>query len=177
VNPDWHTAKFGYFDDYADTDEAEFSVLSQMWNFLQEQVNQAEQAGKSVGIFHYSSHEKTWWKNFANRHASKSGSPTLQSVEEFMEKYFVDLLPIAQEIAFPVTGYSIKNLAPEAKFKWRVDDAGGGNSIVYFQKATSKTLSQSERDASVAWLRSYNEDDVKATFAVRSYLRELAKTV
>jgi predicted RecB family nuclease len=144
-----------------------------MWKFLQDQVAQAELQGKTIGIFHYSPHEKKWWRNFANRHASKPGSPTLQSVEEFMAKYFVDLLPIAQEIAFPVTGYSIKVLAPEANFKWRVDDAGGGNSIVYFQKATSKTLSQSEKDAAVAWLRSYNEDDVKATFAVREYLRQL----
>jgi predicted RecB family nuclease len=99
----------------------------------------------------------------------------LQSIEDFIAKYFVDLLPIAQEVAFPVTGYSIKVLAPEAKFKWRVDDAGGGNSIVYFQKATSSTASQADKDAAISWLRSYNEDDVRATFAVRAYLRELAR--
>ncbi len=177
LNPDWQGAKFGYFDDYADTDEAEFSVLSQMWNFLQEQVAQAESQGKSIGIFHYSTHERTWWKNYVKRHAGRPGSPTMQSVEDFIDKYFVDLLPIAQDIAFPITGYSIKVLAPEAKFKWRVDDAGGGNSIVYFQKATSKTLSQADKDAAVAWLRSYNEDDVKATFAVRAYLRDLSKEI
>ena len=175
LNPDWKSARFGYFDDYANTDEAEFSVLSRMWNFLQEQAALAESNGKTLGIFHYSSHERTWWKNFANRHASKPGSPTLQSIEDFIAKYFVDLLPIAQEVAFPVTGYSIKVLAPEAKFKWRVDDAGGGNSIVYFQKATSSTASQADKDAAISWLRSYNEDDVKATFAVRAYLRELAQ--
>jgi predicted RecB family nuclease len=175
LSSDWKSARFGYFDDYADTDEAEFSVLSRMWNFLQEQAALAESNGKTLGIFHYSSHERTWWRNFANRHASKPGSPTLQSVEDFIAKYFVDLLPIAQEIAFPVTGYSIKVLAPEARFKWRVDNAGGGNSIVYFQKATSSSSSVEDKEVAIAWLRSYNEDDVRATFAVRAYLRELAK--
>jgi predicted RecB family nuclease len=176
-NPDWKSARFGYFDDYADNDEAEFSVLSRMWNFLQEQVKQAETAGKSIGIFHYSSHEKTWWRNFANRHASKPGTPTMQSVEEFVDKYFVDLFLVAKEIALPVTGYSIKTLAPKADFKWRVDDAGGGNSIVYYQKASSPTSIESEQKEAVAWLRSYNEDDVRATFAVRSYLRNLVGIV
>lgn len=176
-DPDWNSASFGYFDDYADTDEAEFSVLSRMWDFLHEQVKQAETAGKTIGFFHYSSHEKTWWRNFANRHAAKPGTPTLQSVEEFVDKYFVDLLPVAKEIAFPITGYSIKTLAPKASFKWRVDDAGGGNSIVYYQKASSPTSTESERDEAVAWLRSYNEDDVRATFAVRDYLRKISVEV
>jgi predicted RecB family nuclease len=176
-NPDWKSARFGYFDDYADNDEAEFSVLSRMWNFLQEQVKQAEITGKSIGIFHYSPHERTWWKNYANRHATKPGTPTLQSVEEFMDKYFIDLILVAKEIAFPVTGYSIKTLAPEAGFKWRVDDAGGGNSIVYFQKASSPISTESDREEAITWLRSYNEDDVRATFAVRDYLRKITLQV
>ena len=174
TNPDWNSARLGYFDDYADNDEAEFSVLGRMWNFLQVQVKEAETAGKSIGIFHYSSHERTWWRNFANRHAAKPGTPTLQSIEDFMDKYFVDLLPIAKEIAFPVTGYSIKTLAPEADFKWRVDDAGGGNSIVYFQRASSPASTESEQKEAIAWLRLYNEDDVRATMALRKFLRKLA---
>jgi predicted RecB family nuclease len=144
-----------------------------MWNFLQEQVRSAEVQGKSIGIFHYSSHERTWWRNYVNRHASKPGSPTLQTVEDFMTKYFVDLYPIAQEIVFPLTGYSIKALAPEAGFNWRVDDAGGGNSIVYYQSATSRENSELDRRTAINWLRSYNEDDVRATMAVREYLRRL----
>jgi predicted RecB family nuclease len=172
-NPDWMTSSFGYFDDYADTDEAEFNVLSQMWQFLQEQVKIAEAQGKSVGIFHYSTHERTWWRNFTERHASKPGSPTRQSVEDFMAKYFVDLLPLAKELAFPATGYSIKALAPFAGFNWRVDDAGGGNSIVYYQTATSRENTELDRSTAIGWLRSYNEDDVRATMAVRQYLRSL----
>jgi predicted RecB family nuclease len=174
LNADWKSSSFGYFDNYEDTDEAEFQVLSDMWNFLQEQVRSAEAQGKTIGIFHYSSHERTWWRNYVNRHASKPGSPTLQSVEDFMTRYFVDLYPIAQEIVFPLTGYSIKTLAPAAGFKWRVDDAGGGNSIVYYQTATSRENTELDRSTAISWLRSYNEDDVRATMAVRGYLRSIA---
>jgi predicted RecB family nuclease len=174
LHPNWKSSRFGYFDNYEDTDEAEFQVLSDMWNFLQEQVQSAEAQGKTIGIFHYSPHEPKWWRYFVNRHAAKPGVPTLQSVEDFMGKYFVDLYPIAQEIIFPVTGYSIKVLAPEAGFTWRMDDAGGGNSIVYYQSATSRENMESERSTAISWLRSYNEDDVRATMAVREYLRRLS---
>lgn len=175
LNPDWKSSQFGYFDSYDDTDEAEFQVLNKMWNFLQEQVRSAEAQGKTIGIFHYSPHERTWWRNYVNRHAAKPGSPTLQFVEDFMTKYFVDLYPIAQEIMFPLTGYSIKTLAPAAGFKWRVDDAGGGNSIVYYQTATSQEITALDRSTAISWLRSYNEDDVRATMAVRGFLRSMAK--
>ena len=173
-NPDWRSSTFGYFDNYADTDEAEFNVLNQMWQFLQEQVKSAEAQGKTIGIFHYSTHELTWWKNFAERHATKPGAPTRQAKDDFVSKYFVDLLPLAKELAFPVTGYSIKALAPLAGFNWRVDDAGGGNSIVYYQNATSRENSELDRNTAIAWLRSYNEDDVRATMAVREYLSSIA---
>jgi predicted RecB family nuclease len=177
LNADWKSSCFGYFDNYEDTDEAEFQVLSGMWNFLQDQVKSAEAQGRTIGIFHYSPHERTWWKNFSNRHTAKGGTPTLQSVDDFMTRYFVDLYPIAQEIAFPVTGYSIKALAPEAGFNWRVDDAGGGNSIVYYQSATSLENTDLERSTAISWLRSYNEDDVRATMAVREYLRSMAENL
>lgn len=170
---DWRRAQFGYFDDYSDTDEAEFSVLSQMWNFIKDQIAKAEAEGKSIGIFHYSPHERTWWRNYAERHASKPGSPFIEEIDHYINNYFVDLYPLAQRVALPVTGYSIKVLAPHAGFNWDVSDAGGGNSIVYYQTATSSTASKEAKEAAIKWLREYNRDDVKATFAVREYLRTL----
>jgi|LauGreDrversion4_2_1035121.scaffolds.fasta_scaffold38581_2 predicted RecB family nuclease len=176
-NSDWKFSSFGYFDNYEDTDQAEFKVLSSMWSFLQDQVRNAEAQGKTIGIFHYSPHEPKWWRYFVSRHAAKPGTPTLKSIEDFMTKYFFDLYPIAQEVVFPVTGYSIKVLAPLAGFNWRMNDAGGGNSIVYYQSATSREIPELERSAAINWLRTYNEDDVRATMAVREYLRLMAKNL
>lgn len=170
---DWESAEFGYFEDYSDTDDAEYAVLSQMWNFMESQVELAKSQGKSIGFFHYSPHEKTWWKNYAKRHAVRPGVPTLDHIEAFMANYLVDLMPYAKKIAFPLTGYSIKTLAPYAGFEWKVDDAGGGNSIVYFKQASSDP-SEARRKAAQDWLRSYNRDDVKATMCIRSFLRTLS---
>ena len=46
-------------------------------------------------------------------------------------------------------------------------------SLLKYKDAVDQSRSQAERDESIAWLYSYNLDDVRATFAVRDYLRNL----
>lgn len=173
IDPDWRTAVTGYFDDYSDTDESEFKIFSQMWGLLEEEVARAEAAGRSVGIFHYGSHEQTWWRKYPNLHAAKKGAPTLDHVEAFMSKYFVNLQPITQRVVLPVTGYSIKTLAPFVGFEWEVAEAGGANSMIMYQTAISPTTTAAGKADAIEWLRRYNRDDIRATFAVRDYLRGL----
>ena len=173
VDPDWRTAVTGFFDDYSDTDESEFRIFYQMWSLLEDEVARAEAAGKSVGIFHYGPYEQTWWRKFATVHAGKRGTPTFEHVDEFMRNYFINLLPIARTVALPVTGYSIKTLAPFAGFDWEVAEAGGANSMIMYQKAISSTTTDVEKADAIEWLRRYNRDDIRATFAVREYLRLL----
>ena len=170
---DWNKAEFTSIINFDDTVEAEIEVLSTMWIVLKTEVSKAETAGKTIGIFHYSSHEKSWFRKFARRHAAVLGTPSLQEVEDFMEKYFVDLLRYSELVALPVTGYGIKKLAPLAGFKWQVSDPGGEESLLKYRDAIDEGRSPADREESQEWLRSYNIDDVKATFAVREYLRAL----
>ena len=173
VDRDWHSAKFDSFSDYSNTEEGEYQLLLKMWNFLKDQVVQAEAAGKSIGIFHYSSHEKTWWRNFARNHEGKAGVPTLEEVEDFTEDYFEDLLDYSKQVALGTTGYGIKKLAPKAGFNWQVQDPGGALSLLKFKEAVDPSKSPAKQKESIDWLFSYNLDDVRATFAVRDYLRKL----
>jgi predicted RecB family nuclease len=170
---DWNKAEFTSIINFDDTVEAEIEVLSTMWNVLKTEVGKAEAARKSIGIFHYSSHEKSWFKKFARRHAAVPGTPSLQEVEDFMAKYFVDLLKYSELVALPVTGYGIKKLAPLAGFQWEVSDPGGAESLLKYRESIDEALNPAERAANQEWLRSYNIDDVKSTFAVREYLRTL----
>ena len=170
---DWNKAEFTSIINFDDTVEAEIEVLSTMWNVLKAEVAKAESAGKTIGIFHYSSHEKSWFRKFARRHATVPGTPSLLDVDDFMTKYFVDLLKYSELVALPVTGYGIKKLAPLAGFEWQVSDPGGAESLLKYRESIDEKLSPAERDANREWLRSYNIDDVKATFAVREYLRTL----
>jgi len=173
ANNDWNSAFIDSFENYDDTDEAEYEVMLKMWQLLQVEVAKAKATNRTIGIFHYSHHEKTWWKNFANRHAGKHGVPTKEEAVDFMEKYFVDLLPFAEKISFPTMSYSIKALAPVAKFEWRAKDAGGAMSLVKYKAATANDVDESARQEAILWLRDYNLDDVRATFAVRNYIRSL----
>jgi len=173
LNKDWRSATFDSFADYSNTEEGEYQLLLKMWNFLKEQVAKAESAGKSIGIFHYSSHEKTWWRNFARNHEGKAGVPTLEEVDEFTGDYFVDLLDYSKQVALGTTGYGIKKLAPKAGFNWQVQDPGGALSLLKYKDAVDPSKSREEQQESIDWLYSYNLDDVRATFAVRDYLRNL----
>ncbi len=175
VNTDWRTAHFDSFSNYEDSVEAEIDVQLRMWNFLKEQVAKAKAEGKTVGIFHYSTHEVTWWKKFAVRHAAVPGTPTLNEVETFIADYFNDLLPYSRMVALKATGYGIKFLAPLAGFEWDVDDPGGAGSLLKYRDAIDENKTEIERQAAKDWLYSYNLDDVRATFAVREYLRGLER--
>ena len=170
---DWRTATIETISDYSNTEAGEYGVMLAMWEKLQDEITKAEQANKSIGIFHYHTHEVTWWKNFANRFKGESGVPTLLEIETFKSNYLVDLLPYARRIAFPTLDNSIKSIAPLAGFDWTVDKAGGANSLLQYKVATDPKLTQTEREDAIAWLDSYNRDDVRATFAVRNYVRQL----
>lgn len=173
ASSDWRSADFQSIWDYSNSLEGELEVLLKMWRTLEEIVESAHKANKTVGVFHYSHHERTWWRKFGTRYAGLPGVPTEDHIEEFMDKYFVDLLPVARLVAFPTSGYSIKSLAPLADFDWEVDEAGGAMSLVKYKSAVSRSSSPEERADAIEWLRAYNLDDVRATFAVRDYLRNL----
>lgn len=173
ISQDWQSASFDSFADYSDTPDGELRVLLAMWNKLTELVSAAKTSGKSIGVFHYSSHERTWWRNFGRRYAGEVGVPTQAEIDSFVSAHFVDLLPYARKVSFPTTDYSIKSLAPLAGFKWEVKEAGGATSLLKYKTAISKASTESDRTEAIEWLRSYNLDDVRATFAVRAYLRGL----
>lgn len=177
ANTDWRSAHIDSFGNYNDTDEAEYEVLLNMWQLLETEVDKAEGANKTIGIFHYSHHEKTWWKNFAIRHAGKPGVPTEDAAETFMARYFVDLRPYAEKISFPTMNYSIKALAPIAGFFWKAEDAGGAMSLLKYKEATANGADERVRKEAIAWLREYNLDDIRATFAVRNHIRAINDTL
>jgi predicted RecB family nuclease len=171
---DWQSAVIDTYSNYSNTEDGEFELMSKMWNRLQEEILKAEKVGRSIKIFHYSPHEFTWWKKFANRFAGRENVPSLDELELFKINYLVDLYPIAQKYAFPLMSYSIKDLAKLAQFRWKVEMAGGANSLLKYKTAIDGSLDQATRDEAIQWLDSYNRDDVRATFAVRNYLRGLS---
>jgi predicted RecB family nuclease len=163
------------FENYGNDAESEFEVLSSMWNYLVGEVDHATASGKTIGIYHYSPVEVTWFRRFAQRYEGRPGVPTVDAVNEFINDYFIDLIKIAKCVAFPPSknsalgGYSIKTLAPLIPFEWHVDDGNGAEALIRYKQAIDVSAQSEEAKT---WLRCYNWDDVRATMALRNWMRD-----
>lgn len=170
VDVDWRDAETGVFENFANSLDAEYEVMSQMWAWCQKQVADAQAAGKSIGFFHYSPHEIGWWRKFVDRHASKPGVPTLEECEEFLDAYWHDLRKTTIKFAFHAKSYSIKDIGPLSGFKYEVEDPGGDMATVKFLAAVDSSNPAEQKDAQ-DWLTTYNRGDVQTTMWIRNWLR------
>lgn len=126
--------------------------------WLRAQIAAADAAGESLLVYHYSHPEPTHLKRLL-------GEP---AVADLLTR-FVDLLAIVREHYFGVRGLGIKQVAPAFGFAWRDDDPGGLQSQLWLMDGRA---SQDEAVRAVARERilAYNEDDVRATAALRAGL-------
>jgi predicted RecB family nuclease len=87
--------------------------------------------------------------------------------------HFVDLLQVYRGRCLHGSGYGLKVVAPKAGFRWDDEDPSGSESMLWHRSATTEPAAGAPdpRAAMRARLLRYNEDDVRATAAVRSWLR------
>lgn len=141
-----------------DTEEA-------LWQRFLAKVAEFEAHG-DYRVYVYSHHEKTSLEKLAARYG---GSVAL---DHFIGR-FVDLLPIVRRsVVFPTDSTSLKALARFVGFEWRDADPGGSQSMAWWAEYAADPAGKAAlRDRVIA----YNEDDVRATFALRDWLeRETA---
>lgn len=118
-------------------------------------------------VYHYSDYERV----FLNRLAQGSTNAAVRELTELVESHFVDLFDVVKTHFFGARGLGLKVVANAgAGFEWRDDDPGGLNSQLWFQDAV-QAGTQIERDAARIRVLEYNEDDVRATKALRDWLR------
>jgi len=126
--------------------------------WLRDQITAADAAGLSLLVYHYSSAERTYLKKVLGEEA----------VADLLER-FVDLLAIMKEHFFGVDGLGIKKVAPAFGFEWRDDDPGGLQSQLWLIDARGAE-DEAVRLAGRQRILDYNEDDVRATAALRNGL-------
>ena len=154
------------FSDFSElTDSAERRLADEALTWLRDLV---ETSGASVRVFHYSRYEVLR----IQRLADAFGRDPFAWASRFADEAFFDLFEVVRRHFFGTYGLGLKQVAHSGSgFSWRDDTPGGLNSQSWFADAV-----HAETDAARAELTQrvldYNEDDVRATYALRQWLRD-----
>ena len=113
-------------------------------------------------IYHYSYYEREVFKRLSNKYGISL------ALEDKFKNNTIDLhWKFVESIVLPVYFYSLKDVAKYLGFKWQADDAGGAESVVWYNEWL-KTGDQKIMDKIIK----YNEDDVRATLFVKEWLEK-----
>lgn len=120
-------------------------------------------------VYHYSDYEVVHLR----RLASRTGHPALHAAVELTREHFCDLYRYVRDNFVGVEGLGLKVVATRgAGFAWRDEDPGGLQSQTWFAEAVDAEDPEVREQSRVRVLQ-YNEDDVRATHVLRTWLTGL----
>lgn len=133
----------------------------QMWeSFCAYLTKRIGQLG-AFPIFHYGWYEVDVFRTLRERYGMDD------ALVEAMPKQMVDILtPMRDHVIFPLSFYSLKDVAKYLGFHWRTSDASGMDSVGWYETWLAKG-----NPDDLAQIVDYNEDDVRATWHVIDWLR------
>lgn len=145
--------------------------FAEFWAWLTEVRRRATAAGLTFRAYCYNElAENRWLLSSADRFTGQPGVPPRAEVAAFISSdEWVDLFRIVSTVFLCARGKGLKTVAPAAGFHWRDPEAGGENSMRWYRDAVG--LDGAEVSAGQrARLLAYNEDDVRATHALRTWM-------
>ena len=156
---------YRHFSDFSELDDAaELDLARRAMCWLRDQVD-----GVDALVFHYSDYEVIRLNRLA-----LTGEPTLGWARDFAASRFFDLFDLVRANFFGANGLGLKAVASAGPgFDWRDEEPGGLNSMAWFDEAVGAG-DPAVRDAARCRVLRYNEDDVRATVALRRWLRALS---
>jgi len=113
-------------------------------------------------IYHYAYLEKVVFDQFA----LKYGAPSAL-VSKFRENTIDLYNQTTETVILPLYFYSLKDIAGYIGYKWDDPEAGGAESVVWY----NEWLEKKDSDILKKILK-YNEDDVRATLAIKEWLEK-----
>ncbi len=142
---------------FAETPADEEKMWKEFVSFIEQYID--------APIYHYG-----WFEQeVVQRFGAKYGISEI--AREALEKNMIDLLaPIRSAIIFPLSFYSLKDIATYIGFKWRSEDASGANSVLWFEE----WYRDKSKKHVLQKILEYNEDDVIATYRLKHWLAENA---
>ena len=156
--------------------DTEAELVADLWRHLAECRRVAADAGGALRIYCYSDAEARQLRRIVAAAPAGSGAPTRAELEALLASdEWVDLYELVRRVCVAPDGYSLKRTARWSGFDWRDDDAGGAQSMEWHLAAAGATADEQERLRQR--LLEYNEDDVRATLALREWLDGPARTI
>lgn len=113
-------------------------------------------------IYHYAYYERQVFDRLALRY----GAPTTL-VNKFKENTIDLHMKVIDCVVLPLYFYTLKDVAKYLGFAWRHPDAGGAESVVWFDEWLRKGDTEIKKR-----ILEYNEDDVRATLLVKEWLEK-----
>jgi predicted RecB family nuclease len=136
--------------------KTEKEIAQELWKFFAE--------NRSVPIYHYSGHEKTTCKKLMEKYALDSAV-----FDDVFGKNgsAIDLYDwIVANSDWPLTSYGLKAICKYTGFSWSAEDAGGANSISWYDEYMQGDDSMMDK------ILTYNKEDCMATAHLKQWLVE-----
>ena len=152
--------------------EVDAEVFAAFWSWLTQQRTMARHHGHTVAIYcWFATAESTALRRGAAAAADLLGLTSApEEVEELLaDESFVDLFAVFARQVVTGHGNGLKVVAPHAGFHWRDTDPGGSESMIWHHEAVAVDEHGSQH-AARRRLLAYNEDDVLATAAIRTWM-------
>jgi uncharacterized protein len=111
-------------------------------------------------IYHYAYYERQVFDRLALRY----GAPTVL-VDKFRENTIDLHARLVDTAVLPLYFYSLKDVAGYFGYKWDDPEAGGAESVVWYNNWLEKN-----DDSIMKKILKYNEDDVRATLLIKEWL-------
>jgi predicted RecB family nuclease len=150
--------------------ESQAWVFSRFWRWLTDVRAACDAAGLTFAAYCYTSAEHQKMLQIVDAAPSHVHLPDRREIDELVRSpHWVDVYDVVRTSLVVGHGLGLKRIAPLAGFAWRDDDAGGLQSMTWYREALDNA-DPSVRAANRSRLLAYNEDDVRATLAVRDWL-------
>jgi len=142
------------------------------WRYLTQLRQACSAAGRTFAAYCYSRKaEERWLYGTPQRFPHVAGMPTRSEVDRFCSSgQWVDLYAEIKRCFVVPGSLRLKKVAEVAGFGWRDPEPSGENSMAWYRIATSGDGSDARAHRSR--ILRYNEDDVRATLALRHWMTD-----
>ncbi|WP_158879916.1 TM0106 family RecB-like putative nuclease [Amycolatopsis anabasis] len=149
--------------------------FAEFWAFLSEVRARTAAAGLTFRAYCYNAMaENRWLFGSVERFAGAEGVPARAEIQSFVDSdEWVDLFRSVADQFLCSHGKGLKVVAPVAGFQWRDPEAGGEASMRWYRAAVGMD-GEAPDPAQRQRILTYNEDDVLATHALRTWMTDRA---